>query len=82
MAKIWMNEEERQLWQKTYAAAFSGDFMQNFVLFRDFDRAASSTPAEFAATVADLAVVRLKQWRRDESPETGHSIDVPESWEE
>jgi hypothetical protein len=72
--------EEQELWQKAYAATFANEFYRSFALFQDVDRTAKSINAELAATIADLAVFRLRQWREREAPRMGIGLDIPEEW--
>jgi hypothetical protein len=75
-----MTPEEKELWQQAYAAAFANEFYRSFALYQDCDRTVESISAEFPATVADLAVVRLRQWRETEDPKMGLEIDIPKEW--
>lgn len=63
-------EEEKAIWQAAYAAAFVEQFINNRVQV-GFDRAVDLASAEHAIAVADLTVLRLREWRRDEKPNAG-----------
>ena len=72
-----MDEQELAIWNAAYAAAF----VEGFGFYRrgagSFEAAvAASADAGEAAHVADLAVMRLREWRRSECADTGLSIDL------
>lgn len=84
-----MTDEERKIWRAAYAAAFVADFERlhsygvQCGLSDAFDRSASSTTAERAITIADLAVARLREWRIDENPSAGTALEPhPKEWDE
>jgi hypothetical protein len=71
-----MTEEEHEIWAATYAAYFVAEFrsVRAASVSKPFDDAARVTTAEAAITVADLAVTRLREWRRDERSSAGRLI--------
>lgn len=70
-----LTDDERAIWRAAYAAAFVADFDRNGGEEDFFDRAAKATNAERAIALADLAVERLREWRRDEKPLAGVEFD-------
>lgn len=76
-----MTEEERKVWRAAYAAAFMVLFHESELGAREarvrtpFDRAVDLATAEAPIVLADLAVIRLREWRRDERSMAGWEID-------
>lgn len=64
---------ERSVWDATFAAAFASEFMAEWSRRGRFDAAAQSMTAETAGTIADLAILRLREWRRDNDRRLGTS---------
>ncbi len=73
-------------WERTYAAAQEPGASQ--ARLRDwkpgdgqpdspYDATCKMVTAEAAISRADLAVIRLREWRRDENPEAGFRLDEP-----
>jgi hypothetical protein len=85
-----MSTEEREIWRAAYAAAFVADFERKHEYYRNdliagspFDEAARVVYAERAITVADLAIVRLRQWRDDNDALAGCMLKPhPKEWDE
>lgn len=75
-----MTLEEKELWQKAYVAAFVAEFNRNFRLRHDFDEAMKNTSAEWAAYVANGAIIKLNEWRDTEDDLVGQVIDYSEEW--
>jgi hypothetical protein len=90
---IEMSEDDKKLWHIAYAAAFVAEYQSILHVYESSrphpedkdplkyyptDKALRSMSAENAASVADAAVVRLKQWRKDEDPAMGVVIDWPD----
>ena len=75
-----MRHREQQVWDAAYAAAFVEEFTSS-VRTRDamgqphpFDGAVAASSAERAIFIADLAVRRLREWRRDENGDAGEEV--------
>jgi hypothetical protein len=79
--------EERSIWQAAYAAAFVVEFARTQRSAElvpahqrsgelPSDLAARVTNAEHPAWIADLTVLRLREWRRNEDPDMGVRIDT------
>jgi hypothetical protein len=66
--------EEQEIWRAAYAAAFVTWFYRSEQV-TDFNEAAVSVTAEGPITVADLAVLRLREWRAEEEPTAGKDFD-------
>jgi hypothetical protein len=79
-----LTHEEGEIWRAAYAAAFVADFERSYQISGGaFDRVANRTSAERAITIADLAVTRLAQWRKDEQPLAGVELaPLPKEWDE
>lgn len=70
-----MNDTERAIW----AAAYSAAFVREFKFHQDnvgFDRAVASTNGEAAGTIANVAVLRYRQWRDQENSDFGTIINA------
>ncbi len=65
-----MTGEERAIWRAAYGSAFAHDFFQAATI-QNFDRANETVSPEWARAVADIAVRKLRDWRRYEEPECG-----------
>lgn len=74
-----MTDRERALWDAVFGAYFVREFAWTKEHGRGFDHAVASTNAEAAGTVANIAVLRYRQWRKDENDaDFGERID--EAW--
>lgn len=67
-------DRECRIWDAAYAAAFARGFNQYFGNLADFQNASGRINAEYAADIADLAVMRLREWQECEDPNTSHEI--------
>lgn len=70
MSKYVMTEDEQKLWRQVYAVAFVAEFNKDIEDQKEqigwgnpFDRAAEYITAERACIVADLAVLRLRDYK-------------------
>lgn len=70
-----MNDREQRIWDAAYAAAFVADFRAEAKQF-GLDSAYMETDAEVAGDVADLAVIRLRQWNRTELRPFGSQVQT------
>ena len=81
-----MNDQERRIWSAAYGAAFVSGYQRT----RDFaetipaaqrhgelpsDMAERLTTAEWPGHMADLAVRRYREWREQEKPTLGTSVE-------
>lgn len=77
-----MTDEERKVWRAAYAAAFMVEFHEAELQAREsrsrspFDQAAALATAETPIAMADIAVIRLREWRRDERETAGYELDT------
>lgn len=76
-----MTGEEMDIWRAAYAAAYVADFNASRKLHEDiggvrypFDEATKKTSAERAATIADIAVLKLREWRKS-APSAGYQLE-------
>lgn len=58
-----LNAAEAVIWQAAYGAAFATRF-EDAVAAEGFDYAARVMTAEYAVSVANAAVLRLREWRQ------------------
>ena len=69
-----MTDREKAIWDAAYAAAFMLDFFE-LKRVAGWDRAEEVVSAEAATAAADLAIRRLREWRRDENPGAGETVE-------
>jgi hypothetical protein len=60
-----LNEHEIDIWKSAYACGFVTEF-RKWQGYQDVNLAAATTTAELAMEIADLAVIRLRQWVMEE----------------
>lgn len=81
-----MNDQERNIWAAAYGAAFVARYEETLEFAQDIsahqrqgelpsDMAARTTNAEWPGYIADLAVRRYREWRQQENPRLGTSVD-------
>mgnify|MGYP001189034053 CR=1 FL=1 len=75
-----LTADEKKVWTSAYAAAYVADFTemrriaelvgprgQSPATYFPFDEAAKKTSAEYAVTVANLAVEKLRSWTYEQN---------------
>lgn len=70
-----MNEQERRIWEAAYAVAFCQQF-ETSRLLGGYDKAVQFSSAERPRGVADEAVRRFREWKRDEEPTLGDEVSL------
>lgn len=71
---MFMSDEEKRIWDAAYATAFITDF-RAFQERVGTVRALEVTSADTAAELADEAVRRLRELRKEEDPDIGWDVD-------
>lgn len=76
-----MTAEEMDIWRAAYAAAFVADHNASRKLHEEiggvrypFDEATKKTSAERAVSIANIAVLKLREWRKS-APSAGYQIE-------
>lgn len=72
-----MNEREKRIWDAAYGAYFALDFkaVADSPVHTGWDQAEATTTAEAPSRVADLAVIRFREWRDQEDELLGEEVD-------
>lgn len=81
-----MNDQERNIWAAAYGAAFVARYEETLEFAQSVsahqrqgelpsDMAARTTNAEWPGYIADLAVRRYREWREQERPTLGTSVE-------
>lgn len=68
-----MSEQEKRIWEAAYAVAFCQQFEASRLL-GGYDKAVAFASAERPGSVANEAVRRFREWKRDEEPTLGDEV--------